>query len=1019
MCELSEFVFPFRSISNYALSVELFGSKVYNDLIENEDIKALTYSNDILKELDFKYYTGIQCKSLLNSVQKNLNLSIFHVNIRSLNANYRNLIEFINSNNFDFDIIILSEIWSLNLDCYKNLFSGFEFFYQCSLSRAGGVGIYCKTSLNPTPRADLSHCDANFESSFIDVISGKTKFSIGGFYRHPNTPINDFMSTFSEIINRIQNKNTAIFGDFNIDLNKYNNDVLVQGYVDALIAKGLLPYTYLPTRVSRNSATIIDHVFSNCHSNFKIKSGLAVADLSDHLGNFLLILNNNSSHSLCKNRPFIRVYNKQNINNFMNYVSSFNWSQIYSFNDCDTAFNYFHKTIQNLHDTAFPLVKISRKKFKDKPWITAALKQSINTKYFLYKKYLTNRRELDEIAYKNYRNKLRHLLKVAERNYYSNILNSKLNNIKNIWQHINQIIGNRKSKTIPTVSKLNVNGNHLSDSQLIANAFNDYFASIGQNLAQGIPSNGDNFRQYLCPANVNSFFFNDISGLEVSNVINSLKSSKSPGPDNICSFIIKLANNYICFPLSYLFNLCMLNGIFPSVLKTSKVIPLYKKGCKSEICNYRPITLSSVISKVFEKLIYSRMNNFINNYDLFYKSQYGFRVGHSTTFAVIDVTEMINKELQNGNYVMGIFLDITKAFDSVCHDILLHKLYNYGFRGNIYNLLKSYLSDRYIFTCINGKISSTTSINYGVPQGSVLGPLLFLLYINDMPNCIPGYNLKIFADDSNVFVVDNNPCSLYSKANYVLSQLYTWCNTNKLQISIPKSCYMLFKPTRELEHAIINYSLNLHINYNSITRTESFKYLGVWFDCNLSWKEHVNKLISKLNSYIGLFYKSKYYLPLDCRRNLYFAMVQSNLSYCVEVYGNANKTTLNRLFISCNRVLRSLQYVDKETHVLELYKNFSALNIYNLYKFNMLKLMYKCVNFPSLVPTNFSNIFVPNSRIHNYNTRGANNIHLVNSFNGYSIVFKMSSLWNNLPSHIKELPSFSTYCNEVKKYLSV
>ena len=684
--------------------------------------------------------------------------------------------------------------------------------------------------------------------------------------------------------------------------------------------------------------------------------------------------------------------------------------------DVDDCYSYIYNTIIDLQNRCFPLVKLSRKKCSDKPWITPALKKSINTKLFLYKKFLLNKRESDLNAFKIYRNKLRVILSNAEKEYYASVLNFKLNKSKNIWHHLNCIVNRNKNKSNVNVSSLNTSSGVINDSESIANCFNMHFSKVGETLSMSIGNNTGNFQQYLNPSSSNSFFFENILPTEVYNTLCSLKNSKSPGPDLISSYVVKLSKDYICEPLCFLYNMSVLCGSFPSSLKISKVIPLFKKGNKHDVNNYRPITLSPIFSKVFEKIVFSRMIHFIESNNLLYEFQYGFRKGHSTTFALVDVIEMIHNNINDGKFVMGLFIDITKAFDSVQHDILLHKLYNYSFRGNIYNLLKSFLSNRFIYTSVNTCNSSLNSINCGVPQGSVLGPLLFLLYINDLPNCIPELSLKIFADDSNIFIINNDIIQLFARANRALSNIVSWCDCNKLVISYSKSCYMLFKPTVSSNNAIRLFDLNVSVNNILIERTLKFKYLGVWLDSNLNWKDHIDYLVSKLNSFIGLFYKNKDLLPYDCRKALYYSYIYPILCYGIELYGMANKTTLNKLSVSCNRIMRALQFVKKTTPSIELYRNFNTLPICCLYKSQILRTVYKCINTPCRVPNHFSKLFTFNSNVHRYCTRNANNIHLVNSYKGNSIIYEMSVLWNTLPDSLKSLLSEKIFANELKLY---
>ena len=315
---------------------------------------------------------------------------------------------------------------------------------------------------------------------------------------------------------------------------------------------------------------------------------------------------------------------------------------------------------------------------------------------------------------------------------------------------------------------------------------------------------------------------------------------------------------------------------------------------------------------------------------------------------------------------------------------------------------------------MNNCQSSLSCINCGVPQGSILGRLLFLLYINDLPNCVPDLNLKIFADDANIFVIHKNILDLFRCASAALSNIVNWCTSNKLVISYSKSCYMVFKPSMSINNVIALNNLQVSSHNIVIERTYSFKYLGVWFDSGLNWKEHVKKLVAKLNSFIGLFYKNKDVLPYDCRKALYFSYIYPILCYGIEVYGISNKTTLNNLSVSCNRIMRALQFVKKSTPSVQLYCHFNTLPISCLHKFNILKIVYRCINTPCKVPPHFTRVFTINRFIHNYSTRSSNGIHLFNSYNGNSLIYEMSVLWNALPNSIKALPTELLFTKALK-----
>ena len=519
---------------------------------------------------------------------------------------------------------------------------------------------------------------------------------------------------------------------------------------------------------------------------------------------------------------------------------------------------------------------------------------------------------------------------------------------------------------------------------------------------------GDTFKKYMTCRMPNSFVCNDVTLSELSHVMSLIKLSKSPGPDNFSSYIMNISKECILEPLVHIFNLSFSTGVFPSDLKSSLVIPLYKKGRMDCMSNYRPIALSSVFSKLIEKLMFTRLISFFNKFNILYDFQFGFRKNHSTSMALFEVVEMIIKELDSKNNVMGIFLDLQKAFDTVNVDILLYKLSCYGVRGHLLDWFNSFLFNRSICTLVGNSISTSSIVNCGVPQGSVLGPLLFLVYINDIANGSPGSKIRLFADDANVFIIDRSIFDLFDKANIVLNDLNLWFISNKLSINIEKTNYMIFKPSKFINDTIKFHNLSLSVNNVSIERTFVTKYLGVWIDEMLNWKCHISHLVKKNSSFIGIFYKKQSFLPFMCRKNLYYSLIYSNLIYGLELYGNTTISVLKPLHVSCNRVLRALQGKTKRSNVNNLYCKFNTLPIGLLFKYSLLLLVYRCNFVKSSVPKVIHNMFISNLKFHNYHTRSSLEIHLFHnsrsSLNSY--VFLASTYWNNIQILLSKVITF-------------
>ncbi len=280
-----------------------------------------------------------------------------------------------------------------------------------------------------------------------------------------------------------------------------------------------------------------------------------------------------------------------------------------------------------------------------------------------------------------------------------------------------------------------------------------------------------------------------MSSIEVLNEINKLNPRKSPGPDGIGAKLIQLCPDIFADNLSIIYNKSIQEGVYPVDMKIAKVIALYKKGSHVLPDNYRPISLLSIFDKIFEKLLCRRLLKYLELNNYIYKFQFGFRNKHSTTFALIDCVDNLRYLLDNENYVLGLFVDFRKAFDTVDHEILLNKLEHYGIRGQTNDLFRSYLTGRKQYCVINGVTSNIQNITCGVPQGSVLGPILFILYINDMHRSVSKSDTRLFADDSGLYMHHKRFDELINIAKTEISHLFNWCVANKLTVNYEKTFF--------------------------------------------------------------------------------------------------------------------------------------------------------------------------------------------------------------------------------------
>ena len=386
------------------------------------------------------------------------------------------------------------------------------------------------------------------------------------------------------------------------------------------------------------------------------------------------------------------------------------------------------------------------------------------------------------------------LLRIEEKQYYQSQIEANRDNIRKTWMVIKQAINRKRASTgSDKFYHTDSNSGITSDPAVIANAFNNFFVNIGPTLSSKIPEQGLEYRKYMPQGNEYSLFLLPTTDQEVNNIIKQLKDG-APGKDGITSLSLKLVSDFIVKPITRTVNLSFSQGVFPNELKIALVSPLYKAKDPMYFSNYRPISLLSTFSKILERLMYNRILDFLNKHKILNKYQFGFRTNHSTYMALIILLENIMKALENGESAIGIFLDFQKAFDTVNHSILLDKLCIYGIRGPALSWITSYLSNRYQYVVYNGYQSECKYISCGVPQGSILDPLLFLLYINDLPAVSKLFMPILFADDTNLFCTSHNVNMLVDDINTELVNVYAWVQSNKLSLNIDKTNYMLFSP---------------------------------------------------------------------------------------------------------------------------------------------------------------------------------------------------------------------------------
>ena len=577
---------------------------------------------------------------------------------------------------------------------------------------------------------------------------------------------------------------------------------------------------------------------------------------------------------------------------------------------------------------------------------------------------------------------------------------TKKNNIAGTWKILRTIMGKKRNQhTYPEL--FHKDDKVIERKENIANMFNRFFTSVGPDLAKQInPPAGASIFDYLKNQNDNSMFLSPVDENEVIRVVESCKNKSSTDADGLSMNIVKHIITLILKPLTHIFNTSFKTGVFPDKFKIAKVIPVFKSGIKENCSNYRPISLLPQFSKILEKLFNSRLSAFLDKNNIINPSQYGFRENMSTSYALTELINEITSSLNNKMYSIGVFIDLKKAFDTVDHKLLCEKMYFYGIRGVAHNWITSYISNRSQFVCYDEFHSDLLNISCGVPQGSILGPKLFILYINDLCNISRLVKYILFADDTNLFCANKNIKQLVTTVSTVLDKLCTWFAVNKLSLNVSKTSYMLF--------GNLNAQVDIAINGISIDRVRVAKFLGVLIDEKLNWKEHIASVKTKLSKSTAILYKCSQVIDSQSMHILYNSLFLPYISYCSEIWGNTYPSNVNCLVVLQKRAMRLLYGAGRLDHTTPLFYRSHILKFPDLVKFKTAMFMYKA--YYCMLPANIQQHFVKKNisvitRLKNQLERRCVTLNV----RAMSLPMYGISLWNSLHvdlTNIKTIRSF-------------
>lgn len=850
---------------------------------------------------------------------------MLHLNVQSITNKVDELNLLLDSNQID--ILCLSEHWlpfnkleKIKLKNY-NLISSF-----CRKDKErGGVAIFAANIIRLKP-INISRFCIPQHAEFCGAIIPNTNCVLITIYRSSS---NGDMLIFKEqlftLIDHLFNKykNCILLGDINLDME--SNTEHVKDIKHFFNMYGLIHYIKSPTRVTATSSSCLDNIITNLNPD-DLETGVYQSHIADHSGVFVNVKNLND---LCKNsalnKKSKRIINDNRVTKFANNLSNLDWSMFSNPNlNSNELTDVLIKNLCTQRDICFPtqILKIKKQGVK---WFNERLRLMRTELRQSYCKFKTSNLPQDWHMYCDFRKSYKRAIKEEKRNAYANIIESAENKNKVVWNIVNKELPSKKKKT---------------STNLKPDELNTFFTTISDIITQTIPIENMEPEYFLnkIPRRPMSFFMPPIIESDMRAAILKLKNSACLDYYGLNSRLMKGALESLIEPLTYIINNCVAEGKWPNILKISKIIPIHKKGDTDVPDNFRPIAIVPIISKIFEQIIKEKLLSYLESKSILTQFQYGFRKNCSTVTALLEIMDTIVEGLDEGQSTHALMCDLTKAFDCVNVQTLLLKLEHYGIRGNILDLLESYLTGRMQFVSLNDVDSNLLSIRNGVPQGSVLGPILFLLYVNDLPMSLGSVNSILFADDT----------TLLSKNGEYLKQeglnlAKTWFNCNNLKLNETK--------TQSIEFTSDKWAIKM----------EPVRMLGITFNASLNWTHHIDELCGKLSSQIFAIRQLKTCLDTKTIRMVYFAMVHSVLSYGILLWGNSPKAI--KVFHIQKAAIRIIDAAPYGTHCRPLFAKHSIMPVACIYILETLLYVHKN-----------SDKFLTHSDIHCRDTRYRQNL---------------------------------------------
>lgn len=1005
-------------------------SNIQSDRNYNFHAKLKTQNDDEI--IDPFENIEIQCKysnidETISKMKSNKGLKLLSWNIRSLASNFLQFKDFLNSfqlENCFFDIIALSEVWSLR---DSNLFQldNYNMILKSRVnSNGGGVCFFIRKEIPFKEIKNLSVFEEKvIESLSLELDLGKNnKIIVSNIYRtnspHLNLTQTEQNDRFLDIFSNMQAEMSSlkhpsyIMGDLNFDLLKFEQHEKTKVLLENSFANGFLELISIPTRISHTSCTLIDHLYTN-DIKTRFESSVIVSDISDHFP-ICHIIHNKEKES---NPHFVRTqnFNTEKIAAFKEQLSRVEWNNVLNQDDTQSAYDNFYGIFNRLYTHHFPIknIRFDKNIHNIEPFMSRSILKSRKTKFELAEIKLRLPTESNISKYNLYRKCYDKVIRAAKKLYFKQSLEQNKNNLRKTWNILREAIRKKNDKT-SLINEISSDGLLISNSKDMSNKFNEYFTNVADNITNNLNPSDRDCSYYLTESNSN-FLFEQINSYDLVKIVSGLESKASQDMFGLSNNLIKKVIDNIALPLTHIFNLSLQSGIIPNELKMAKVIPIFKLNSKdaellSDMSNYRPISLLSIFSKILEKIVALKLTEYLDTNNLLYKHQYGFQKQKSTVQPIIHLLNEIVKNSNEKNVSIGVFCDLRKAFDCCSHRILLIKLAKLGVKNRELKWFENYLKNRQQFVNVNNENSDMRFISKGVPQGSILGPILFLIYINDLANCTNLFTL-LFADDTTFLISGKNISEVIELLNIELKKISYWFRTNELSLHPNKTQFIIFSKNDDNHNfndinVVVNHNNDDQNNEDLITKlscvninndTPAIKFLGVYLDPKLNFKYHIDMTHSKISRSLYAINTAKHLIDKTALKSLYNSLIHSHLNYCIPIWGSAAKSHLKKLELQQKRAVRIISNSNYNAHTVPIFKLLNILPITEQFKYSSLQIMYDYIN--HRLPCSFDHTWIRNNQRAERALRNARSFDIpyvrLQSFKNFPLS-KFPSLWNEI-----------------------